>query len=104
MLVKVVSIVEIRMYVVQTVRVEQQPFVSFAPPAMRTVQILYWKSVRQGSGFLMSVMVVKLWVNVSLLKRMAFRFQKLRFVYKYSVVSYKSCISLYKEASRFTIE
>jgi hypothetical protein len=56
------------MYVVQTVRVEQQPFVSFVPPEMRTVPILYWKSAQQGSGFLMSVMVVKPWVNAPYLK------------------------------------
>jgi hypothetical protein len=34
----------------------------------------------------------------------AYRFQKLHFAYKYSVVGYKNCISLYKVASRFTIK
>ncbi len=34
----------------------------------------------------------------------AFRFQKLRFAYKYSVVGYKHCISIYKVASYVTIE
>lgn len=35
--------------------------------------------------------------------KLAFRLQKLRFVYKYSVVSYKHCISIYKVAFRITI-
>lgn len=57
--VKVASNVEVRIYVVHTVRVKQLPIVSFVPPAMRTVPILYWKPVLQDLGFLMSVMVVK---------------------------------------------
>ena len=36
--------------------------------------------------------------------KLAFRIQKLRFGYKYSVVSYKDYISVYIVASRFTIE
>ncbi len=36
--------------------------------------------------------------------KLAFRLQKLHFVYKYSLVGYKHCISIYKVASRLTIE
>jgi hypothetical protein len=36
--------------------------------------------------------------------KVAFRIQKLRFVYKYSVINYKDCILLYKVASRFSIK
>ena len=39
-----------------------------------------------------------------LLTKMAFRIQKLRFVYKYSVVVLQYCISLYKVASRISIK
>jgi len=34
--------------------------------------------------------------------KVAFRIQKLRFVYKYSVVGYKDCFSIYKVASRLS--
>ena len=36
--------------------------------------------------------------------KLASRLQKLRFVYKYSVVHYKDCISFYKVASRLSIK
>ena len=36
--------------------------------------------------------------------KLAFRLQKLRFVYKYSLVDYKHCISFYKVASRLSIK
>ena len=35
---------------------------------------------------------------------MAFRIQKLRFVYKYSVVDLQYCVSVYKVASRISIK
>jgi hypothetical protein len=36
--------------------------------------------------------------------KLAFRIQKLRFVYKYSVVGYKDGFSIYKVASRLSIK
>jgi len=39
-----------------------------------------------------------------LFSKMAFRIQKLRFVYKYSVVKLQSGVSSYKMASRFSIK
>jgi len=39
-----------------------------------------------------------------LLSKMAFRIQKLHFVYKYSVVNLQYCISVYKVASRLSIK
>jgi len=36
--------------------------------------------------------------------KVAFQIQKLRFVYKYSLVNYKGCFSLYKVASRLSIK
>ena len=39
-----------------------------------------------------------------LLSKMAFRIQKLRFGYKYSVVDLQNCISAYKVASRLSIK
>ena len=39
-----------------------------------------------------------------LLTNVAFRLQKLRFVYKYSVVNLQNCVSAYKVASRLSIK
>jgi len=38
------------------------------------------------------------------LTKVAFRLQKLRFGYKYSIVNLQNCISAYKVASRFAIQ
>jgi hypothetical protein len=66
--VKIVSIAGIRTYAARTVQERCQSIVSFVPPAMRTVLILFWNSVLHDFGFLISVMVVMLWVNVLYLK------------------------------------
>ena len=42
--------------------------------------------------------------NGFLLSKIAFRIQKLRFVYKYSVVDLQYCVSVYKVASRISIK